>query len=266
MLNLGHINRKQQYSNEGLGTIALVVVAVGIVLNIVLAIKSNARNKKDDEEFNKYLPVMKKHYPAICQYIKTELKNDPYFFTRKVSGMPNVQIVTKMLEERLSKIPKLMSIPVPTKTDTEHSYKLKINTYFSGKKQTMSGDMWGGNEDKYMPDDTIAHAGWLEANAVLHLLDLSDKCKIADNKLESRCDELFAATLSDGTKAGEVLTRYIGGEFYSEHNPDVTSKLEHLYGCENLAKCLFVISHHVKEYLDKTYGSEKIKRLAQVKS
>lgn len=262
MLNLGDINKKQRYSNEGIGTIALVVIAVGIVINILSSINAARHSKKNKGTVN-YLQTLKKHYPEICKYINSNLTNDPFFFTNKYY-MPKVSILLSCLKERLLLLSKVLGTPEPSDTDTYESYKVKVHKYFNGKEIAMSQQS-GWYDTAGIHKDTYYNNGWLDAKNVCTLFNQIATCCAIDDKVEAKLKRLWQLKIrtkgSSVVNVGDsVLENYISGCFY-DLNPDVASKWEYTGFDEDIDEALMDMVQHLKSYLIKEYGSDNVKKI-----
>ena len=256
MLQLNKINNQYIGNLEASNEINLLqIIGIIVAVQIIGTIISNIKQGKKDEETAKYLPALIKNYSKICDYINTNLKDDEFFFTKKQWNLYNIDFVFSCVKEHIEKIPKLMHIPQPQSNDTAKSYEAKIKAYFGNKEYHMNND-W----EKVPDRGVLSENGWLNGSKMSELFKLIAKNNEAEDDLFELYDELYREELSDGTEAGECIWSYVGGEFYSDNNPDVASRFEEQF--VDFYDTLFDITRHLQSYLKSKYGSDPAVRSA----
>lgn len=269
--------KNKKASNEVL-TIGGIIYIVGCVIAFIAMLfaaeklserpdyeerskESNKEKKKEKEK--KLLTNLIDHYPDVCKYINTELKDDPFFF-KDEHDLERVDVLSKLLKERVEKIRKIQGFPVPSKTDTKETYYNKLKTYFSGQKIDMSSSYY----ECFGKSDTYSNSGWLDGAKVssflrntrdLNTLETNFHRKVYNVRYDEYDDE---AELSDGTTVESVLSQFLGKSFLPINSSDYYYSMWMAYIQYSVtSQILMKIAKHLTSHLSAKYGKDKIKEI-----
>lgn len=266
-----NLNKKES-SNEELGTFLFATILIGVFLLFAyFRGKSDKNNTSSKEEMDKLTAILKKYYPKICQYINTELKDDPFFFEKTHSEMVLVDNCLICVKERIAKFPKLVNMPEPSNSDTINSYNKKLAQYFGNKKFCMEhinewDSPWSGMP-KHMAGNTYKEGNWLNANKVGALFSLVPQCQKYEKLIHTKFVKIYNIRLKDEEdnkywtiRDSEIMDKYIGSEFFADDDADYSDCWNNGIGYY-VDDIIYNMVKHLKSYLVQKYGKDKIKEV-----
>ena len=269
MLQFTSFKNKEQ-SNEELGAVLLGTILVGLfILYAYFHGKKDRENALSKDDESKLVPILKKHYPKICEYINTELKDDPFFFKTEHAWMPLVDNCLMCAKERIAKSPKLINMPEPTSSDTIELYDKKLAQYFGNKKFYMEHiDEWDDPSigmPNHFVGNTYKEGNWLNSNKVCELFSLIPQCRKYDKLIHTKLSRIYNTKLKDEDdeyhtlRESEIMREYIGEEFFADDDSDHSDDWDSGPG-NNVDETMYNIVKHLKSYLIQKYGKDKIKQ------
>lgn len=257
--------KKTTNSNESfIGSIIIALLA-GIVFASAYWFEYRRQRKKaketrkvnDEIRLQKYTEFLIQNYPKICQYINTELKDDPFFFKDSNKKL-NVDHAIICVKDRIELAKKLLQIPEPTSDDTSNSYYDKLSKYIKTHDVKVKHQEL---RDNYCEsDDTYYSNQWLNSEKVVRLFKYTEECKKIDDqvirKLDAMCDinlkdksESVGSQFDPGTVGNVFELIFDYDDTYRCGSKSVPDTWDRLVGWYGITQELKKIATHIKSKL-----------------